>query len=308
MSTARRAGLRLAPAWILIVASFAAAVGAQVWRDRQTPPPAPIERVLYLPDGGVVERLALSFDAILADVYWVRTVLHFGGVRRGDGPKRYELLQPLLDITTTLDPLFTVAYRYGAIFLAEPPPGGPGRPDDAIALLEKGLEASPGRWRYLQDIGFVKYWWKRDYEGAARAFKQASDVEGAPWWLSSMAAVTLAEGGDRRASRRLWLSLLENTEDDWLKQDAVRRLRQLDALDQIDQLEEIVAQYLATSPPTPYTWEDLIAAGALRAIPRDPDGVPYYLGPYTGRVDLGDESRLQPLPVEPLEARPMPST
>ena len=49
----------------------------------------------------------------------------------------------MLDLTTTLDPLFNVAYRFGAIFLAEPYPGGAGRPDLAIALLEKGLQARP---------------------------------------------------------------------------------------------------------------------------------------------------------------------
>ena len=34
----------------------------------------------------------------------------------------YPLLYPLLDITTTLDPRFNIAYRFGAIFLAEPYP------------------------------------------------------------------------------------------------------------------------------------------------------------------------------------------
>ena len=74
----------------------------------------------------------------------------------------YELLQPLLDLTTTLDPFFTVAYRFGAIFLSEVPPGGPGRPDQAIALLEKGIAAQPGKWQYFHDIAFVHYWQLRD--------------------------------------------------------------------------------------------------------------------------------------------------
>ena len=56
----------------------------------------------------------------------------------------YALLYPLLDITTTLDPLFNIAYRFGAIFLAEAYPAGAGRPDLAIALLEKGI-ARPTR-------------------------------------------------------------------------------------------------------------------------------------------------------------------
>ena len=59
--------------------------------------------------------------------------------RTSKASQTYPLLYPLLDLTTTLDPRFNIAYRFGAIFLAEPYPGGPGRPDLAIALLEKGL-------------------------------------------------------------------------------------------------------------------------------------------------------------------------
>ena len=42
------------------------------------------------------------------------------------GSDEYQLLYPLLDITTTLDPHFNIAYRFGAIFLSEPYPGGAG--------------------------------------------------------------------------------------------------------------------------------------------------------------------------------------
>ena len=74
------------------------------------------------------------------------------------------MLYPLLDLTTTLDPYFSIAYRFGAIFLGEAYPGGPGRPDLAIALLQKGLAAQPEKWQYMQDLGFVYYWHMRDYK------------------------------------------------------------------------------------------------------------------------------------------------
>ena len=52
---------------------------------------------------------------------------HFGSTRRSNDPNnRYDLLYPLLDLTTSLDPRFNVPYQFGAIFLAEAPPGGPG--------------------------------------------------------------------------------------------------------------------------------------------------------------------------------------
>ena len=80
-----------------------------------------------------------------ADVYWIRAIQHYGGERLSTAADRnFELLFPLLDLATTLDPYFTIAYRFGAIFLSEPLPGGPGRPDQAIALLRKGHRRPAG--------------------------------------------------------------------------------------------------------------------------------------------------------------------
>ena len=59
-------------------------------------------------------------------------------------------------MTTTLDPRFNIAYRFGAILLSEAYPNGPGKPDDAIKLLEKGLRAEPNKWEYFYDAGFVE--------------------------------------------------------------------------------------------------------------------------------------------------------
>ena len=94
--------------------------------------------------------------------------------------RTYALLYPLLDLTTTLDPYFSIAYRFGAIYLGEPYPGGPGRPDLAVALLQKGLAAQPSKWQYLMDLGFVQYWHLHDYAAAATAFTSASELPGVP--------------------------------------------------------------------------------------------------------------------------------
>ena len=33
---------------------------------------------LYIPTGAVLQRVALSFDTLLADVYWIRAIQHYG--------------------------------------------------------------------------------------------------------------------------------------------------------------------------------------------------------------------------------------
>lgn len=48
----------------------------------------------------------------------------------------------------TARPGVDTAYRFCAIFLAEPYPDGAGRPDLAVKLLKKGVRARPERWQY----------------------------------------------------------------------------------------------------------------------------------------------------------------
>lgn len=303
MASARALGAGV----LAVVALLASAAGVEGLRERRYPPPPPAQASLYLTSGAVARRLAVGFDPLVADVYWIRSVLYYGDMKlrlarmaaapevdASGTPSAYALLYPLLDLTTSLDPRFNIAYRFGAIFLAEAYPGGPGRPDQAIALLQKGLAERPDKWEYMQDIGFVYYWWYQDYKAAAEWFERASQMEGAPWFLRSLAATTIAAGGDRRSSRLMWQSIHESAESDWLRNDAERRLLQLDTLDVIDQLQPIVDRAAAALPADQLTWPALVRAGLIRGVPLDPTGVPFEIDA-DGRVQASPQSPLYPL-------------
>ena len=293
---------RIAPSnrqlYLVIAGLMTLAVAVQVLRDRGWQPYEPPSGVMWIRSGPLAERLALSFDNLAADVYWMRTVLYFGGQRRSvSETKSYDQLYPLLDLVTSLDPHFRIAYRFGAIFLAEPPPAGPGRADQAVDLLQKGLAHDPQRWEYAQDIGFVHYWWSGDYEKAAEWFKRAGDIPGGAEWLAPVAAVTLAEGGNRDSSRKLWSELRDSSELEWIRTSALRRLQQLDAMDAIDELNKNTQQFIARRGRPPVDWRELARDLRWRALPFDPTGTPYTLDPATGKVDLSTSSTLWPLPV-----------
>ena len=308
-SFASTAGVVLAAAGLL-----GAAVQVQAVREATYPPPALDPEVLYVSSGPTMKRIAGAYAPIAADIYWVRAIQYYGGTKlrlmHPDPaatialPDRYELLFPLLDLTTSLDPFFNIAYRFGAVFLSEAYPSGAGRPDLAVALLEKGLRARPDKWEYMQDIGFVHYWYNQDYRAAAEAFRRASEVPGAPWWLQSLAATTLAKGGDRESSRRMWEAIHESAEVDWLRRDAERRLLQFRALDEIDALQRGIDDLARRGTAAP-NWDALVRAGILRGVPLDPGGAPYELTA-DGRVRLSDSSPLGPLPIDPGQGAPRP--
>jgi len=282
---------------------LAAVVRLQMARDAMTPLPQPVGTggMMYLRSPEAAGRIVLGYDALAADLYWIRAIQHYGGTRLStSADKSFDQLYPLLDLTTSLDPRFDSAYRFGAIFLSEPPPNGPGRPDLAIALLRKGLEAQPERWQFAHDIAFVHYWWRNDYKQAAEWFSRAAEIPGAPEWLRPVAAVTLAQGGNRASSRRLWQEIHDQAEHEWLRVQAAHRLRQFDAMDQMDLLLQAASDYERRVGTLPRTWEDLVRAGSLPAIPIDPMGYPYVIDGPRGIVTLAPESPLNPLPVEPL--------
>jgi hypothetical protein len=290
--------MRSAGAAAAAVACFAGAIALHAVSAQRVPRPD-VDRpdFLYIRSPGVARRAVLRYQGIAADLYWIRAIQHFGQERLSPSShvRSYALLYPLLDLTTTLDPYFSIAYRFGAIFLGEPYPGGPGRPDLAIALLNKGLAAQPAKWQYMQDLGFVYYWHLRDYATAASYFDRAAGIPGAPSWLRPLAAVTLAEGGHRSASRTLWQQLA-HADEDWLRSSARLRLAQLDAMDAIDALRVRVERYRQAHPGQPVTWDLVVGAGLLPGVPVDSSGTPFTLDPASGSIAVSQQSKLFPLP------------
>jgi hypothetical protein len=282
--------------WIAFVTLLVAAIGTQTVINGSFDLFTPTQEVQWVRSPGVVRRLVLGFNSVAADIYWIRAVQFYGSTKLSEAEdKDYSFLFPLLDITTTLDPRFNIAYRFGAILLSEGYPNGPGRPDDAIALLQKGIRESPNKWEYYLDAGFVEYWWRRDARAAADWFLRGSKLPTAPNWLQPLAASVLAEGGDQLAARVLWTQMAQTAEQEWMRRTAHTRLQQLDAEAVIGQLQPIVNSFYDKANRFPTGWEEMIRAGLVRSVPLDPTGIPYTLDPVSGAVDVAKDSSLYPL-------------
>jgi tetratricopeptide (TPR) repeat protein len=232
------------------------------------------QQELLLRSGKLLKRMSLGYDSLLADIYWTRTVQYNGGVI-ARGVNDFGLLAPLLDVTTDLDPRLDVAYRYGAIFLSEKVPAGAGRPDEAIALVRKGIAANPGNWRLYYDLGFVYYWYLRDYQQAAQTFWEGSKVPGAMPWMSAMAAHIAGSGGSRETSRFMWGQIYESSQDITIRANALAHLQALRTLDDLDALTNFAETYKKRTGHAPTSMQDLVNAHIILGIPQDPGGYPY---------------------------------
>ena len=282
--------------WVALVVLLVSATGTQVVLEGKLQRPALVPGVQWVQSPGLMRRLAVGFNALWADIYWIRAVQYYGDTKLSvDEKKNYDQLYPLLDITTSLDPHFNIAFRFGSILLSEGYPNGPGQADQAITLLEKGIRESPTKWQYYHDAGFVNYWWRRDAQAAADWFLKGAKLPGAPNWLEPLAATVLAEHGEREASRELWLQLAKTADHDWIRKAANRGLMQLDAEAHIEILEGLVQKFYDTYGRFPNGWGDLTGIKWLRRIPVDPASEFYVLDPVTGTVDVSPKSLLYPL-------------
>jgi hypothetical protein len=246
--------------------------------------------LLYISSGGPLRRLSLGFNGLLADIYWTRAIQYYGRERLSEHPD-YTLLGPLLRITTSLDPHLLVAYRFGAVFLASKAPGGAGEPEQAMQLLRQGIVANPGYWRFWEDLGFIQYWDLRDYVAAARTFDTGSQRPGAEIWMKTLAASIAARGGEIRTSQLLWAQVYQTAGNSTIRKSALEHLAALKADEDIQSIDRLLAVYRKGEGHPAHSLGELVNAGLLRAIPDDPSGVPYRVGP-DGKATLSQGSRV----------------
>jgi len=249
-----------------------------------------LEEVLYIPSPKILKRMSLGYNGLVADIYWTRAVQYFGAKHRARA-RQYQLLAPLLDITTELDPHLIVAYQFGSTFLAQKPPEGAGEPDKAVALVERGIQANPNRWQLYYELGFLQYMERHDPAAAALAFERGTQVPGAHPFLKVLAAAMAQHAGQLLTARMLWSTTYETTEDSMIRVNALKHLRALKVDEDVTRLEGFAGEYQRRSGRQPASWADLITAGLLRGIPLDPVGNAYKLMP-DGRVQVADPDAL----------------
>ncbi len=278
-------------ALILLAVLFTGSVASRLQLDRIRGTESTLEDVLYLSSGKTVKRFSLGYSSLLADIYWTRAVQYFGS-RHIQRARRYDLLYPLLDITTDLDPHLIVAYETGSIFLSQNVPEGAGQPDKATALVEKGIRENPEYWRLYFSLGFIHYMDRHDYKAAHDAFLKGSEVPGALPWMKVMAARMSEKADDPETAAYLWKTVYENTTDKDVRGTALMHLDSLRADADIAGLEQRMQLYRQEFGAFPSSWSDMIRAGLLRTTTQDPGSEAYGLSP-DGSVHVKDQAKFR---------------
>ena len=289
--------LRARNRWWLLAPCLAAALLIKPVQDRidvRLQRAAMDPDILYFSSPSAVKALALGYDGLLADVYWMRAVQYYGRREEAERrPVRYKNLAGLLDIVTTLDPKMLDVYRAGSVFLAEPDPVGAGQPQEAVKLLDKGISFQPQEWRLWFEKGFVYFWYFKDFQKAGEVWLGASRLTPAPPWMAGLAASALSRGGAIETAKDLWRRQLEGSTRDDIKNNARNHLASIQVDEDIWTFEFVLEKYAARHGSPPDSLEALVRAGYLRFIPVDPSGIPYSYDAAAGKVSLSPQSKVR---------------
>lgn len=295
----------------IIVFGFAAIFALSRFIEANRPPlPAGFEDSDLALQGAKLKNYSLGFNGLLADLYWMQALQYIGNKALKSKekvdmenlrPLNPRLLYPLLDNATDLDPQFLTAYSYGAIVLPAIDP------QQAIKFTEKGIRDNPNEWRLYQHLGFI-YWKIGDYEKAAEIYGEGAKIQGAPAWLNLMSARLKAEGGSRATSREIYRQMLNEAQDEQIKENATLRLLELDSMDERDAIRTALENFKAKNNRCANNWRELLpllqtaklANGKSFRVdnasnPVDTTGAPYVLDKENCDVKLDAEKTKLPL-------------
>lgn len=226
----------------------------------------------YVPTPATAKVVALGFDAVMADFYWLQAVQKAGGDEYVDeSVGRY--LGKLIDVVTTLDPWVDHPYRFAAIWMVE----GEANVRKAIELLERSIEYHPDEWRNWFYIGFNHFYFLGENEVAADALEQASRLPGSPTYLPRLVARLRSESADIDVSEVFLSQLIESTDDEAKKAAYQSALDEIEVEHKARFLDRARAAYVKLAGHDVERVEDLTngATRVIEKLPRPfPDSLP----------------------------------
>ncbi|TES91305.1 MAG: hypothetical protein E3J87_08040 [Candidatus Cloacimonadota bacterium] len=226
-----------------------------------------VEELMYFPSGKFISQVACGYDDVLSDFVWLRFIQYYGQEMLTN--KEFRYLEHILDILTTLDPRFTVAYTFGALLLVT----NVNDPDAGFELLSKGMRANPMKWQLPYMKAFLYYIYLEDYKLAGKFFKIAAHLPNAPDFTRRFAAFVYQRAGSIDISLYLWWELYRATKNPWEQEVAVRSIKQCT----IEKIERLIDTYLQDKREFPRTLQVLVKEGFIKNIPLAPDSGEYYI-------------------------------
>jgi hypothetical protein len=237
-----------------------------------------IDELAHLPRGEYLKPALLGYQHLGADILWLRLLQIVG--KRTNTADEFEWLYHALDVVTTLDPQYAYAYYVGGVVLTN----YANRADLSNRLLEKGHHGNPGEWNLPFLLGFNHYFVFGDAPKGADYIGKAARISGAPDFLPGLATRMHAEAGNPEVALEFLDALWKENPDLVVREKLEIRAKEVMIERDLQTLERAIEQYRTKRGAFPRTLAELVTAGYLPRIPKEPFGGSYLLNAQTGQV------------------------
>jgi hypothetical protein len=204
-----------------------------------------------------------QFASILKAVEWIRVLQN--NDLENSSPIYSNEFRRFIKISY-LDRNFMPVYYFGSSYLAILKKDKQG----SRLLMERWKLNDPTNWKPFYHLGHLLYSDFDDYKEAASNILRASQMEGAPFWLSSLGIRLLAEEGLEETSLALSVELYETLSDPLAKDRLARRIRSLNYMRQKRERERALSEYTKRKGHSPSRIEELTPFLSTRELASSP--------------------------------------
>lgn len=224
----------------------------------------------------MTQVIAGEFKGLFSD-YAVMEAGSIIGKKEKVTPDEWKTVERLFDHALALDPYFQQSY----ILLQGTLPWYTKDYDVTIALLEKSRDHRFWDWIPGFFIGFDYFYFVKDDLKASEHLMEASSVKDAPPTLATFGA-RLAQQSGKNETAISFLRMMLEKEKDQDKRDML--VKRINAHLTIDILEKGITSYRGKYGKNPDKLDDLVSAGILAKLPKNPYGYSFGYDPESGNL------------------------
>jgi hypothetical protein len=228
----------------------------------------------FLPEASVLKVVPGEYHALLAEYAVLKVLFYFGSLDNSSsagvaGKPEYHGMYKTLEKAVILDPYNMDAYYFTqATFTWQL-----GRAQDVNRMLAYGMKYRTWDFQLPFFAGFNAAYFLHDYKTAATYMEKAAQLSGRPLF-TTLAARYFYEAKETDLGIIYLQGMIRGATDPKIKKVFIMRR---DALVAVKTLTEAVERYRDRCGSVPGKLADLVSAGIIAALPRDPYGGAFYL-------------------------------
>lgn len=235
----------------------------------------PDDELLYLPNQKLLVHFTAGLSTIVADFLWIETIKYVIEEYH-QGESKFTWLEHMCNTVTRLDPYFTGAYTYGGMLLSSV-----GADDRALPFLKTGALHNPNSPDIFYEIAKTYVLNQRNRPEATALLvhylKMVVERTNQPEFFLNWLESLHKQHDLAQDARDIWLDILRNSGNEFLRELAINKLLELDILDNIEAIKKAAVFYESQTGKKPETLAELIQAGLLSGEPQSEGHGRYYI-------------------------------